>query len=707
MFAEGISGDGQKVAINGLNREVFSPNDGFQQVAAYWTQSTGLTRLVDLSSAPVNGTELTYSRAVGISRDGSTIFGESRGNDGFVQAAYWRGNNVFGLGYLTGVTLPTERSAFANGSTRALAANLDGTIIVGKSFGTILNQNDIAWRWTATSGMQDLNIFAQNAGINLNGYKLTEAVGLSDKGQFITGNAFNSALNKSTGYVLQIAQITNSRLIVNMRLSNVTLSAIINQTFNTQIDATLNGTNVFTRTFTDAINSTTGTTALNDANAALSGTTGLRRLNIGAPILVSSNTIVLGTTNNTIDVLTGTITNTATVNTFGPATVATGDLGVCATAASNNQNPTGCSLTGTLVNVDNGVLNSNVFTNTINTITPTTTPTINQLINAKWKIEAIAGNQFGTVHALVAPVGFSQSDRLFTQLFSNNGMINSSKNIVKGDNGITLFGSYLGNSSKIDADINVGTAQIKGNSNSLVFGAKKQISPNAWLGAAIDHGSSEFDVKDNAFPENLSLKQTLFAISGGMQNGKILINGGLSFGLGNAETNISTPTGYANATRDFNSLSAGAQISFSLLEDKNIDLALIGGAIANSAKLDNFTESGGSNPIIGLKKDVNANKIYAGISGEARSKIGQLQFYARGAQNSGDYRGIADVKLALDQTGATLQAFAPQTGKTATEIGLYLSKDLNPKTRISIGYDGSFTKHSQTNNAKIGISLKW
>jgi hypothetical protein len=65
------------------------------------------------------------------------------------------------------------------------------------------------------------------------------------------------------------------------------------------------------------------------------------------------------------------VTNAAVV-TNGPATVATGDLGTCATAATDGVNPTGCSLPGTPVAVNANVINTNSFTNTINSVTPTT-----------------------------------------------------------------------------------------------------------------------------------------------------------------------------------------------------------------------------------------------------------------------------------------------------------------------------------------------
>ena len=80
-------------------------------------------------------------------------------------------------------------------------------------------------------------------------------------------------------------------------------------------------------------------TALADARSALQETSGLRRVVIGAPTLLSNVTTVLSSTSNTVNVATGTQVTTATVITNGPATVATGDLGTCATAATVASTP--------------------------------------------------------------------------------------------------------------------------------------------------------------------------------------------------------------------------------------------------------------------------------------------------------------------------------------------------------------------------------
>ncbi len=309
MRGNAISGDGSIIVGEADDRSI-SPTALFvdNKAAFRWTASSGLSRLSDLSAAPLGGSVVSHSIASGISRDGATIVGESRGSDGFVQAVFWRGGTVTGLGFLSGSPSPTATGVNAPGSTQALAANADGTIIVGRA-STIAS--DRAWRWSAASGMQDLNLIATNAGLSLNGFVLTDAVGVSDNGQFITGNSFNAAQGQFLGYVLQLAQVTQSRLIVTIRLPGVTQTSIVNQSFSTQVDGLINGRSVFSRTVTDPITGAGGVSALADARTALQVGGGLRRVVIGAPVLISNTTSVLSTTNAVVDVASGTSTSGA------------------------------------------------------------------------------------------------------------------------------------------------------------------------------------------------------------------------------------------------------------------------------------------------------------------------------------------------------------------------------------------------------------
>ncbi|WP_373472325.1 autotransporter domain-containing protein [Sphingorhabdus lacus] len=707
LSTSGISGDGN--VISGNAYDTAASSSILIGTAFRWTPSDGLQALPSLT--PATGSP-SFAASNGISRDGSTIVGVSRGADNLVQAVFWRGLSVTALGYVPG-TNP------ASAETEARAANADGSIIVGT------NRLDRAWRWTSTSGMQDLNLIATNAGLNLNGFVLTDAVGVSDNGQFITGNSFNAAQGQFLGYVLQLAQITQSRLIVTIRLPGVTQTSIINQTFNTQVDALLNGTNVFTRTVTDPINGAGGVTALADARSALQVGSGLRRVVIGAPTLLWNVTTVLGTTNNTVDVPSGTTTSTATINTFGPATVITGDLGVCASGVVGSSAPTGCSLPGTPVTVDSGILNSNVYTQTNNTVTPTTTQTVNQLITAKWQISATAGNQFGTVHALVGPAAFERGDRLIGQLLGMGGGDNAASSGIAraampvrdesglggGESGLTMFGGYFGGRSSIDADASIPVARVKGDSDGFVLGLQQALGDTAHIGIAVDHGSSDYTVRDPLYPETLKLKHTQAALFAGWSDGGFSLSGAASYGFGTARTNLLTPTTPATGSRDINSWSLGVQAGYAVSLGKDASLTPHIGIRHTSAKLKRFTETGGPTPLLGLSQTVDRTRFYAGLEAKAGIDLGGVtltpRVYGRIASDSGDASGTADLVFASAPTGPVMQALGPGVGKTVGELGGGLDAAVSDSISIWASYDGTFREHANSNSAKVGLTVRW
>ncbi len=438
---------------------------------------------------------------------------------------------------------------------------------------------------------------------------------------------------------------------------------------------------------------------------------------------------MLGTTNNVVDVASGTSTSTASVNTFGPASVATGNLGTCATAAANNVNPTGCSLPGTATNVDAGILNSNVFTNTINNVTPTTTPTVNQLISAKWQVSATAGNQFGAVHALVGPVAFDRGDRFIGQLIglgkggpsAGASTVNKQTSTHTGTNasnndGLTTFGGYFGNSSKVNADVQRAVADVKGSSSGFVLGAEKAFSANAYnvrAGVALDHGSSDHTVRDPQHAESLSLKHTQLALYGGWNSGAITFSGAAAYGFGKAQTTLITPTTLATGSRDVRSWSIGAQAAY-LLPLPTVTSAtveVVGGLRHASASLSRFTEVGGPTPLIGLDQTVNRSRLYVGLEATSKLDLGNLsvtpRLYARLANDSGNSAGSADLVFAGAPNGPTMQALGPNVGKTVTELGVSVEAVVAKNARVWVGYDGSLRSGSQTHAAKAGLTLSW
>jgi uncharacterized membrane protein len=722
MIATGIDGAGSTIAGTAID-----PATGTDRIAFMWRSASGLIALPHLSNNPTGGVSAA-STAEAISRDGTTIVGRSLDASGFSQAAYWRNGTITGLGFLAGSS-PTQTGLFADNATKALAVNADGSFIVGTTGSGFQNPTSRAWRWTSASGMQDLNLFATNAGLNLGGYVLTDAVGVSDSGQIIAGNAVNGA--QFRGYVLSIAAApitpttltTSARLIVTLTLPGVTQTSIVNQTFSTQVDAKLNGATVFTRTVGDQISGSLGVAALTDARTSLQQTSGLRRVVIGAPVLISNTTTVQSSSSNTVNVASGTQVTTADVVTNGPATIATGDLGTCATAATNGVNPTGCSLPGTAVAVNTNVINTNTFTNTINSVTPTTTTTVNQLITAKWQVSATAGNQFGTVHALSGVAAFDRGDRLIGQLLGMGGGQSSGSdrhvaraampmrdaNGLGGEgSGLTMFGSYFGNWSHTDADASVPVADVKGSTNGFVLGLEKSLGATR-VGVAVDHGTSNYTVRDATYPESLSFKHTQVALFAGWQGGGFSLDGAAAYGFGTARTSLTTPTTPATASRDVRSWSLGAQAGYTVPLGESASVELVGGVRHTAANLKAFTETGGPSPLLGRDQTVHRTRAYAGIEAQAGIVLGSVtltpRLHARYAHDSGDASGTADLLFVSAPNGPVMTAVGPGVGRDVAELGGSLDAAVGGSVHLWLGYDGTFRNGAQSHAAKAGVTV--
>jgi probable HAF family extracellular repeat protein len=160
-----------------------------------WTSTSGMTNLGSLGG--------TRSEANGVSGDGNVIIGSSRlTGDSASHAFRWtNATGMTSLGTLGG------SSSFANG----ISAN--GGVIVGYSrlTGDPTTPSTIpsvpaqptnhAFRWTAATGMRDLNTLLSTAGVNLNGIVLTRANGVSGDGKFIFGTTSGGPF--SSGYIVK------------------------------------------------------------------------------------------------------------------------------------------------------------------------------------------------------------------------------------------------------------------------------------------------------------------------------------------------------------------------------------------------------------------------------------------------------------------------------------------------------------------------
>ena len=139
-----------------------------------WTDAGGMLNLGDLPGGN------DFADAHGISLDGQVIVGSSSSSSGG-QAFRWdEANGMVGLGDIPGGSF----------NSAAYAVSGDGSVIVGRgNYAGTGNQD--AFIWDAENGMQDLRLVLIGLGLDLTGWDLWEAQGISADGRTITGFGTN------------------------------------------------------------------------------------------------------------------------------------------------------------------------------------------------------------------------------------------------------------------------------------------------------------------------------------------------------------------------------------------------------------------------------------------------------------------------------------------------------------------------------------
>ena len=135
--------------------------------------------LVDLGT--LGGTQ---SYAIAVSNDGGVVVGRSLLGDNATLHAYrWEGGTMVDLGSLGGA--PSE----------AHSLNHDGSVVGGSATdGAGLTQ---AFRWTADTGMQNLNTLLASAGVDMTGIRLIGVPYMTPDGTFMSGVATYSGQTRA------------------------------------------------------------------------------------------------------------------------------------------------------------------------------------------------------------------------------------------------------------------------------------------------------------------------------------------------------------------------------------------------------------------------------------------------------------------------------------------------------------------------------
>jgi probable HAF family extracellular repeat protein len=162
--AHGVSADGAVI--------VGGSDSASNSEAIRWTTDGGM---IGLGYLPGPG---IHSWAFGVSADGSVIVGESFSASG-VEAFRWTvDGGMVGLGDLAGGYFDSH----------ANSASGDGSVVVGQGNSGLGPE---AFHWSESGGMVSLKGLLTSQGVDLTGWTLTEATGISDNGQTIVGYGIN------------------------------------------------------------------------------------------------------------------------------------------------------------------------------------------------------------------------------------------------------------------------------------------------------------------------------------------------------------------------------------------------------------------------------------------------------------------------------------------------------------------------------------
>jgi probable HAF family extracellular repeat protein len=176
----GISADGSAVVGSSTT------DNGI--LAFRWSEGDGMESLGHLG-VPEGITP--FSEAYGANADGSVVVGLSRSmassNSGWEAFRWTAGGEMVGLGDLPGGAVLSA----------AYATTADGSIVVGSAgvqggctpFGCQTAPR--AFIWDAANGLRDLNVVLTGLGVNLTGWTLSEARGISANGRVIVGTGSN------------------------------------------------------------------------------------------------------------------------------------------------------------------------------------------------------------------------------------------------------------------------------------------------------------------------------------------------------------------------------------------------------------------------------------------------------------------------------------------------------------------------------------
>jgi probable HAF family extracellular repeat protein len=149
--------------------------DGYSvigDVAFRWTRALGMQNLGTLPGG-------SFSFGYAVSADGQVVVGDSDTFSGEDVAYRW----TMAAGMQPLGTLPVAFDYMVSN-----AVNSDGSVIVGATVGV----DNLAFLWSPSLGIVDLNVYLPTLGIDLTGWSLADAGGVSADGLTIVGTGIHN-----------------------------------------------------------------------------------------------------------------------------------------------------------------------------------------------------------------------------------------------------------------------------------------------------------------------------------------------------------------------------------------------------------------------------------------------------------------------------------------------------------------------------------
>ncbi len=145
------------------------------------------------------------SYAAGVSADGSVAVGQGSSTSGYEASRWTDGGGMVGLGDLAGGSF----------NSRAYGVSAEGSAVVGR--GSSASGTE-AFVWDETNGMRGLMQVLMDQGIDMTGWSLTEARGVSADGLTIVGYGTNP-LGQEEGWIATIVPEPSTALLLGLGLS--------------------------------------------------------------------------------------------------------------------------------------------------------------------------------------------------------------------------------------------------------------------------------------------------------------------------------------------------------------------------------------------------------------------------------------------------------------------------------------------------------